>query len=104
MVASSAISGWIVKLQLVLSMYYCTSTICWQAACNQFTFVDGESFIWTVSNTSDSRGNIDASEPSPRIINGFEVPPMGFPYAAILNQGHVLKCGGVVRIDENDKV
>jgi hypothetical protein len=36
------------------------------------------------------------TEPSPRIINGVEVEPFRFSYMVVLNEKHVLKCGGSV--------
>ena len=97
MVATSrVISGWIVKLQLVFTAYYSNSTIFWQKP-SVFAFADEESASVIVSNTSALRRHLDLIEPSPRIINGVEVEPMRYPYVAILNQGHNLKCAGVVR-------
>jgi hypothetical protein len=39
-------------------------------------------------------------EPSPRIINGFEVEPFRYPYMALLTDQGSLKCGGSVRATE----
>mmetsp|Transcript_27185 Transcript_27185/g.74519 ORF Transcript_27185/g.74519 Transcript_27185/m.74519 type:complete len:665 (+) Transcript_27185:71-2065(+) len=91
-----AFKDWIVRLQLVISVFCCTRAFFWVAASASFAFVDGKPTYEIGSNTSDSRGLVDANEPFPRIVNGVEVRPMRYPYVAILNQAHVLKCGGVL--------
>eukprot|EP00536_Pseudo-nitzschia_multiseries_P013321 jgi/Psemu1/211261/e_gw1.560.29.1 len=105
--------GWIFRLQLlVVSVFCCCCTrtaFFWPVFA---AFADGKpargvtvnTNTNTNTNTSDLRGlladadaDADAiSEPSPRIVNGVEVTTMRYPYVAILNQGHVLKCGGVL--------